>query len=158
MSQFDPNDPFGFAQAAGLTGPPTRRSRGGPVAPPLSHSAPLNMTQTEFLARGLFEDEESYQVYEDAMREYKVDPVDGVFSNLLAGFSQSAEDGIIQLQQIGLGVGIDSWPFNNKAHRRWAILLPSRQRLRLAKWAARPLLCRPWVQLLVVVLVSCLEV
>ena len=104
MSRYDPNDPYGFLRDAGLA--PTRRSRGRAVAPPLSHSAPLSMTETEFLARGLFEDKESYRVYEDTMRTSKVDPADGIFSNLVAGFAQSSEDGVIQLQQIGLGVGI----------------------------------------------------
>ena len=56
-------------------------------------------TATEILLPGLFNDKEAYDVYEQTLREKKVDPTDGFFGNLVAGFAQSTDDAFIQLGQ-----------------------------------------------------------
>ena len=58
-------------------------------------------TATEILLPGLFRDKEAYNVYEQTLREKKVDASDGFFSNLVAGFAQSTDDAFIQLGQNG---------------------------------------------------------
>ena len=58
-------------------------------------------TATETLLPGLFRDKEAYDVYEQTLREKKVDAADGFFGNLVAGFAQSTDDLFIQLGQNG---------------------------------------------------------
>tara|TARA_A200000159_G_scaffold153014_2_gene164530 strand:+ start:4839 stop:14729 length:9891 start_codon:yes stop_codon:yes gene_type:complete len=59
-------------------------------------------TRTEQLLPGLFSDSSAYEIYEKTLRESKVNPTDGFFGNLLAGFVQSTEDSIYQLNKRGL--------------------------------------------------------
>ena len=76
-----------------------RRLRGRFVDP---EQESREKTATETLLPGLFNDKEAYDVYEQTLREKKVDPTDGFFGNLVAGFAQSTDDAFIQLGQNGL--------------------------------------------------------
>ena len=93
MSQFD-----AFDKILQQRSPRTRR---GYVGPQDVIQTEREKTATEILLPGLFNDPEAYELYEQTLREKKVDAADGFFSNLVAGFAQSTDDAFIQLGQNG---------------------------------------------------------
>ena len=91
MSQFDAFDKILQQRSS--------RTRRGYVGPQDVIQTERQKTATEILLPGLFDDPEAYELYEQTLREKKVDPTDGFFGNLVAGFAQSTDDAFIQLGQ-----------------------------------------------------------